>query len=432
MEGVLKIRTFVAALGAASVALGLGACSTPETTSEEVTSLTLWNNSADSPAVLNLYEAFTEKTGIEIELVPVPADAFESTILTKWATGDRPDILEYHATTSLLLPLNPSETLQELSDLPYVEKSGDLYDSNGSVDGKVYAAVTGFPSVFGLYYNKAALEAAGVQPPTSFAELQSACTALKGSGTVPIYESGGSLWPTQILTLMYVADHNERDEYGQLIATNEGQLTDPSGPFLQGLQTYKSLQEDGCFNDDYATGTFEKAVASVVSGEVAMAAFQSDFYTQFLQAAGGDADTLADTVGWVPVSSTSPTGTYAPNPIGTFYAPKTGNEATEKAALEFISFATGEGYQQLLDDSRQLPVIDGYEPPADLNSLEQAYADAFETSTLAFNSNIAGFGAQFDDEMGKLINGQVTPEQAAVNLQSATEQASKAAGLPGW
>lgn len=435
MEGVLKLTTKVAAVTAiALAAVSLSACSSSSSgdASEKVGSLTLWHNSADSPAQLQVYKGFTKKTGIKLNLVSIPSDSFETTTQTKWATGDRPDVLEYHATRSLLLPLNPQKNMQDLSSLPYVKKSGDLYKSSGSVDGKVYAAITNFPSIFGLYYNKALLQKAGIDsPPSSFADLTSACTALQKIGVTPIYESGASGWPTQVLSLMYVADSNDGDAYGTAVAENKKKLTAANGPFMKALDAYKSLEDAGCFNKDYSTGTFEKAVTSVTDGQAAMAAFQSDFYTQFLAAANNDGTKLAQEVGWTPVSSERAVGTYAPTPIGTFYAPKTNNQAKEAAARKFIEFTTGDGYASFLKQSQQVPVISGFDSPSGLNSLQQSYQDAYKTSTLAFNSNIPGFGA-FATETGKLLNGQSTPDQAAENMQAAVQQAATAAGLAGW
>ncbi len=394
-------------------------------------SITIWHNTADSPAVLNLYKNFTAATGIEIELVDIPADAFQSTITTKWGTGDRPDVLEYHPDFQPMLALNPAQTMQDLTDMDFVAKSGNLYDNSGSYEGRVYAAITGFPSIFAIFYNKAALETAGAEPPQSFADLMEICEALDGTGIAPIYESGASLWPTQLLASQYIADLDIGGEYSNQIATNQAKLTDEGGPFLEALHAYVDLRDEGCFNDDYSTGTFEKALASVYAGESAMTALHSDVYPQLLAAAGEDHQLLSDTVGFVTVASSSPVGMYIPGPLGTFYAPKTGNAAKEAAALAFIEYATGDGYGQLLEDSNGVPMIEGYPQPTGRTELQESFEKAFEGAQTALLSRVPGFGA-FPVEMGKLLNGETTPEQTAANMQAAIEQASKAAGQPGW
>ena len=429
----MKLKSIVAAAAAAAIAASLVACSPGGDSGdgEVASSITIWHNSATKPAVLNLFKNFTADTGIEIELVAIPADAFQSTVNTKWGTGDRPDILEYHPDFQPMLALNPAETMQDLSDMPFVAKSGNLYANSGSYDGKVYAAITGFPSIFAIFYNKAVLQDAGVDPPQNFDDPFSICDALSGSDVATIYESGASGWPTQLLASQYIVDQDIDSEYGNKIATNQAKLTDPDGPFLAALHAYTDLRDQGCFNKDFSTGTFENALASVVEGTSAMTALHSDVYAQLVAAAGDDEQLLSDTVGFVTVSSESPTGLYIPGPLGTFYAPKTGDPAKEAAARMFIEYATGAGYEQFLKDSNGVPMIEGYPQPTGRTELQESFETAFDGAQTALLSRVPGFGS-FSVEMGKLLNGQQTPEETAANMQIAVEQASKAAGQPGW
>ena len=429
----MKLKSVIAAAAAAGLAASLVACSTSDCGGEGdvASSITIWHNSATKPAVLNLFENFTAETGIEIELVAIPADAFQSTITTKWGTGDRPDILEYHPDFQPMLALNPAETMQDLSDMDFVAKSGNLYQTSGSYDGKVYAAITGFPSIFAIFYNKAVLAEAGVEPPEDFADLFAVCDALAGTGIATLYESGASLWPTQLLASQFIVDQDINSEYGNKIATNQAKLTDPDGPFLQALHAYTDLRDQGCFNKDYSTGTFENALASVVEGTSAMTALHSDVYAQLLAAAGDDEQKLSDEIGFITVSSESPTGMYIPGPLGTFFAPKTGDPAKEAAARMFIEYATGAGYEQFLKDSNGVPMIEGFPQPTGRTELQESFEAAFDGAQTALLSRVPGFGS-FSVEMGKLLNGQQTPEETAANMQIAVEQASKAAGQPGW
>jgi len=424
----------LAVIAAAAVStVGLAACSSGATGggSTPASSITLWHLSADSPAVLQLYKDFTKATGIKVNLVSVPSDSFETTTLTKWATGARPDILEYHPDLSSMLPLNPEKNMQDLSGYPFVKKSGDLYTSNGSYDGKVYAAITGFPQMFGLYYNKAVFKSAGLEPPTSFADLTSDCAVFKSKGIPTLYESGTSLWTTQVLPSMFLTDLDKNGEYTAKIATNKAKLTDPSGPFVKALTAYHDLDAAGCFNKDASTGTFEKALASVYDGSAAMTALHSDVYSQLLTNAGNDAQKLADTVGFASVSSASPSGLSLYGPRGKYIAPETGDAAHEAAAIKFIEYATGAGYSKLIQDGKAFPVISGYPDPTDITSLQKSFKTSYANSQVALLGSVAGFGS-FATEMGKVLNDQETPEQAAANMQSSVQQASKAAGIPGW
>ncbi|TCC36479.1 ABC transporter substrate-binding protein [Kribbella speibonae] len=423
----------VAAAAVAAALLAVSACSSSSgSEGGKADSITIWHNAADPQAITNLYQNFTKATGIKVNLVPFAADGFETAVQTKWATGDRPDILEYHPTTSAAAQLNAKQNMQDLSKLSFVGKSGDLYKMAGSYNGTVYAAITGLPSIFGVFYNKAAFKKAGVAVPQNFDQLLTACGSLKAAGVTPWYESGQSLWPTQILPANFIADQNVGAAYSDKLRTNKQAITDPSGPLMQALKAYEKVR-DACFQKNYATGTFEKGIAQVYGGQAAMIGLHSDTYNLWQDAAGGDETKLAAAVGFTGISATSPKTWFGPGPLGSYYAPKTGDNGREAAAIKFIDYATGAGYQQLLDDNKAFPVIDGFKTPTGISPLKQQFKDAYDHgSTIGFATDVIGFGDVFPTQMGKLLNKQATPEDVAKTVEANVKRASKAAGVDGW
>ncbi|XVU27891.1 ABC transporter substrate-binding protein [Actinoplanes sp. CA-054009] len=427
-----KYRRVAAAATAAALLAAAGCGSSSGSDGDKSDSITIWHSSADQPAITNLYANFTKATGVKVNLVPFAADGFETAVQTKWATGDRPDILEYHPTTSSAAQLNAKQNMQDLSKMSFVAKSGDLYKMAGSFNGTVYAAITGLPSIFGVFFNNAAFEKAGVKVPETFDQLITACGTLKTKGVTPWYESGQSLWPTQILPSLYIADQNVGGVYSEKLRTNQQPITDPNGPLVKSLQQYEKVR-DACFQKDYATGTFEKGIAEVYSGKAAMIGLHSDTYDLWKDAAGGDEAKLSRTVGFSGISSTSAKTWFGPGPLGSYYAPKTGDDGREKAARDFIEYATGAGYQQLLDDNKAFPVIDGYKTPEGISPLKQEFKKAYDNgSTIGFATDVIGFSDAFQPAMGKLLNKQATPDEVAKNVESAVQRASKAAGVEGW
>nr|WSY49965.1 extracellular solute-binding protein [Streptomyces sp. NBC_00886] len=141
--------------------------------------LTLWHNTADPTALLDLYKSYEKESGNTIKLVDIPADSFPSTVQTKWATGARPDILEWHGNQVDVLSLNAGKNMIDLSALSFVKKEGTLADVSGNVSGKVYAATVGSLSVDGIFYNKQVFTRAGLQPPQTYGELASDCKTLR-------------------------------------------------------------------------------------------------------------------------------------------------------------------------------------------------------------------------------------------------------------
>lgn len=449
MRWMLRAIATIALLAAA--AIGVTACGSGDDSSSTSSSattagattdvkpgtkITLWHNSADPPALRQLYRDFEADTGVEVEQVAIPSAGFEDTTLTKWASGARPDVLEYHPTVTNLLALNPRATLRDLSGEEYIAKSGDLYRSAATVDGKTYGAVIGFPQVFGMFYNKTVFEKAGIAtPPQNAAELISACEAIlaRAPGVTPIAESGGSQWPVQVLPTLLMGDANPDNTWGQELRGNRAHLDDDGSPFVRAMETYKQLQDDGCFNRDAASATVENSVRGLVDGKVAMVALHSDMITAMVAAAGGDAAKVDREIGFFAIGGESAAATYIPSPIGSYYLPRTGDGDREAAALEFIRYVTGRGYGRYIAAARTFPVIEGTPEPAGISALAREVKAAYDRgpANIAYAADVPGVGGVMV-LINKLLIGQVEPDEIAGQTQKSIEQAAKAAKLEGW
>ncbi|MFT4029521.1 MAG: ABC transporter substrate-binding protein [Protaetiibacter sp.] len=396
--------------------------------------LTLWHNTQDPDAVLKIYSDYEEASGNTIDLVPITSDGFEDATLTKWASGDRPDILEFHATKAYITMLNPTENLQDLSDMDFVGESGSLYDLGGrGTDGNVYAAITNFPEVWGLYYSKTVLDEYGLQPATTTDELLEQCAVLSAAGVPTLAESGASSWPPVAIPFISAATDTP-DGWVDDILDQTSTLDDADSPVLEGLEIYQELLDGGCMNSDITTATFENSVAKVYGGEAAYQAIHSNIASVYLDAAGGDADALGAAVGFTALGAHEQATVINPGPIGSYLLPKTGDEAKEQAAREFIEFVTGEHYATYIEDSGTFPVIDGVDDPSTatplLLDIKAAY-DAGPTVGMAAGDLPGGLSGVIP-LMSELIVGQKTPKEVAATLQSQMVTAAKAQGLEGW
>lgn len=427
-----KLRCAAGIVAAAAVTLSLAACSSGGTAgASEVPSgvtLTMWHTTADSDALLNLYKAYEEHSGNTIELVDIPSDSFPATVQTKWSTGDRPDILEFYGAREDLRPLNPSQNLVDLSDLDFVDALGDMAGLSGSIDAVTYGATLGPVTSFGLFYNKAVLADAGLSTPESYADLADVCSALGGTGVTPIFEAAGSGFPPMILSVFnYMAEHNGDLEYADRIVAGDAKINDPKGPFVAGLEAYVDMRDNGCFNSDAITATFESGLASVFGGQAAFIALPSDMAGMLIGMNDGDAALVSETVGFISVSATGAVGNISPSPSGTYYVPKNKDAAKQAAAIDFVNFVTGDGYQAYVDEAMIVPVLTTATAP-ELPGIMQDVAASMDGATLTVNAAIPGFGA-IVAETNKLLAGQQSPQDTADQLQLAFEQAKVAAGL---
>ncbi len=419
----------VASLGLALTACAGGGTTAADPSGEAPTgvTLTMWHDTADSDALLNLYKAWEAKSGNTIELVDIPPDVFPQTVQQKWATGERPDILEWHGNPQDLLSLNPSENLLDLSNLDFASKLGDLKNLSASADGVTYGVTLGPLSVFGLFYNKSVVEKTGIKLPQSYADLAAACTTLNSAGVTPIYMAGGSGFPPAMLAgFNYMAEYNTDATYSQDVASGDVKVTDPSGPFMAGLNEFTTLRDDGCFNSDATTATFENGLKAVLDGTAAFTALPSDMQSLLVADANGDAGAVDSAVGFTAVSATKAVGNFSPSPSGTYYVPKNADDTKQRAAIDFINFVSGEGYQSYVDEAGIIPTLDGATTPK-LSALQQDIQNVLKTSTLTFQSAIPGFGP-FGGETDKLLAGQSSPQDVADTMQQYVDQARAALG----
>lgn len=430
-------RTLLASVALATTALvtlGATGCSSDSATNDPAgpVKLTIWVSSADQQAHKNLYEAWQKESGNELEVVSISSAGYEDALMTRWATGSRPDLMEWHPERAFLAGLNPEENLQQLDDMSFIERSGDFYENEGNWNDHIYAVVLSGPSLYGMYYNKNVFAEAGLEEPATYDQLMDSCLALQDKlpDVTPIFMAGGTLWPLTVLPFNLWGGHFED---GEDIAHNRAGFGDEGGPFLTALEKFKELQEAGCYNKDINTATEEQGFDAVYNGTAAIVFQTSGEYPVLEAAAGGDGEALSAAVGWGSVGETESWANFQPVPRGTYMAPKSGDAAKEAAARDFIEFATGDYYQTYIDELKVAPTMEGVEAPTDISPLLQEINDFYATAPKEplFNANIAGF-AEFVQLMPQLAAGQITPEELAAKEQASVEQASRAAGVEGW
>lgn len=395
--------------------------------------LSIWVNSADTSELADVYEAFTDETGYALDVTSFPSDGYETALLQRWSTGDRPDILEWHGNFNWVASLNPAENLMDLSAEEFVDRTvGGILDNNASYDGKVYGAILNTPTAFGLFYNTEIIEAAGVSVPTTADEVLAACAAIKeyDPSIVPFQESAGSLWTPLVFHGSYMADVLQ-DGFLDRLNAREAKVNDADSPWLGSLDFYVEMRDSGCFNSDIMTAQFENSAQVLLDGKAAFVSMHTGFIQQAIDAS--DEDTVDALVGWTAWASERPVVTMESSPVGTYYVPLTGEDDKEEGALAFIRFVTGDAYADYVAASRQLPTLKGVDVP-----------DGVPAPWLAVQDAVTEYGAvppiwvplpgitDLVNYPGQVIIGELTPQQAVDLLQSQAEQGAASAGLPAW
>lgn len=394
--------------------------------------LALWVNSADTDELKAMYEQFTEESGYELDIVSFPSDGFETALLQRWSTGDRPDILEWHGNFNWVAAINPAENVHDLSDEPFVERTlGGLLDNFASLDGVVYGVVLNTPSSFGLYYNTEILQAAGVTPPTTADEVLAACQAIKAydPSIVPLQEAGGSQWTPLIMHGAHMAD-SLQDGFLDRLIDRSARVDDADSPWRSSLEFYVELRDAGCFNEDITTAQFENSAQVLLDGEAAMVSMHTGFIQQAIDAS--DLETVNSLVGWTPWAAERPVVTSETSPIGTYYLPKTGDADREAGGRAFIDFMTGPAYNDYIAASKQIPTLDGVETPDLPEPWIQVQAAVSEYGSVPpIWAPLPGI-TDLVLYTGRIITGEDTPDSAVTLLQQQAEQGAEQARLPAW
>ncbi len=145
------------------------------------------------------WEAYEEATGNTLELIVVPIDSGEEFMLTKFATGDIPDIFMHFGGLGLT-PFDPEKNFVDFSDAEWVDDIMPYVISQTMYDGKLYGLPFWEAAVSGTLDNKEIFADLGIDIPATQTEFEAACETIKNAGITPIYMAFKDVWP---LSYMY-------------------------------------------------------------------------------------------------------------------------------------------------------------------------------------------------------------------------------------
>lgn len=391
-------------------------------------SLTFWLSQQAPQAVKSGITAFGARYGVRPEIVTIP-DPFETNTLTKWTAGERPDVLYWQPAAKFLAQLVPRTNLQDLSAMAFVRRTKyGLAAGSGAVDGRTYTATVGFPAIFGIFYNRDVFAEHDLRPPKTYDELLSMSRRLATAGVAPMSVAGGDPWTTQVPVYQLFTDAVAGGLIGR-INQARASWTDPA--VVTALRTFASYVGAGYTNPGYRTATYADQQSDLLSGKVAMVAQGSWMISALADTAG-----LAEvdrTIGFMPWPSSSGKVMWQSSNNASIMLPKTRDGARERAARDYVAYATTTGYQAYLAAAAEPSVIAGIADPAGLSALQRAVADAYGSGSVPSvdMQAAAGFG-DFPTLIGELLAGRSSPEAVAHTMQAEFERNAKLIGVKGF
>ena len=298
---------------------------------------------------------YTEETGVEVEVIPYPGDAYNTQVTTQLQAGNAADMMILSPGTGqaisviTLAEAGFLEPLDDTSAAVIPEGTEALYE----VDGEIYAQPAALNPT-GFIYNAAGAEEVGIDGfPASNEDMLEACGLARAGGKSFNVLAGSAPPNTGLLAQVIAATQ----VYGPTPDWNAQRAADDvtfAGSEWQGvLETIVEMKDAGCFQDGVEGGTFDSITQGIggqtsLSASVPGSAAKSigdatglDLTVQAFPAAAGDDSFIVASAGYA----------WAINAAA--------EEAAKASAQEFLDWAAEPEQAQAFADLSGLVAITG-------------------------------------------------------------------------
>lgn len=353
---------------------------------------------------------FTEATGIEVEVVTAPTDQLRERAVIEYVSGTgRFDVATLQDSwmnpevASFLEPLNerfqgtgadyaPDDIIQSLVDV-------------NTVDGNLVAIPFRGGTTM-LYYRKDYLEEAGVEPPTTIAELGEAARELTRDGVYGLVMRG-------------VPGFEITQDFARLLFAHGGEILDETGTECllaqpEGVATIAFwadlFQGENMPPDTFAVGRDDQ-IRMLQTGDAAMGIYFSPYFGRIV------AETGVETIGWA-VTPTAE-GVEAGRSLNTLWSLAIdGNSQSKDAAWQLVQWLTNPENQLTMAVHYSNAPVRGevYNDPEFQEGNPAAAGWLEATAASEFTPSHPRFAEMADiitRELTAALEGRTTPEEAA-------------------
>jgi raffinose/stachyose/melibiose transport system substrate-binding protein len=263
----------VAALGCvALLGAALAACSSSANSSSGPTTISLMaggNDPAATKFANDLAQAFHKANPtitVKVDTRPGGTDG-DNLVKTRLSTGTMDDVFLYN-TGSLFQALHPDETLQPLTDQPWVKNLTSDFKKTVSTSKGLYGAPNGSTFDGGIMYNKKVYARLGLSVPATWDQFISNSEKIKAAGIIPVLASYGDTWTSQLFVLADFANVSAQDpNWATNYTHNKAKYVNP--PALAGFTHTEQIFDMGLMNKDYASLTNVNALKELAAGQAA-------------------------------------------------------------------------------------------------------------------------------------------------------------------
>ena len=379
------------------------------------------------------FEAANPDITITVEQRPGGGDG-DNIIKTRLATGDMDDVFLYNA-GSLFQQINPQQNLVDLTKEPWQANVLPAFKQVVTApDGTVRGAPIGAAMGGGVLYNIPIYKQLGLSIPKTWAEFMANNAKIKAAGKVPVIQTFGATWTSQLFILgdyhnVAMADPTFAADY---TANKAKYATTPAA--MKGFEHGAAVFKAGYLNPDFAAATFEDGVKDVATGVGAHYPMLTFAVSSILQLAP---EHIKD-VGFfaLPGDDASKNGLTVWMPAG-LYIPKS-NTAHLDAAKKFVAFVASPAGCDSLNKAGGGTgpyMIKGCKLPADVPPAVadlQQYFDKPDAATPALEYLSPVKGPSLEQITVQVGSGISTPAQGAALYDEDVKKQAQQLGLAGW
>ena len=366
---VFAATALVAALGLTASACGGGKSDNGGSKtggSDKGVTLTYWASNQgtsldnDKQVLTPELKKFQQQTGITVKLEVVGWADLLNRILAATTSGQGPDVLNIGNTwsaslqaTGALLPFDSSN----FTAIGGKDRFAPSAIAASGAAGKDPAAVPLYSMAYGLYYNKKMFTDAGLQPPTTWAELDTDARKLTTGGHYGIAVEGSN-GAENIHHVFVLAKQRGSDWFD-----SSGKPTFTSDANVAAVKQYVDFISDGLAAKGDAEYSQNQTITDFATGKAAMMMWQSAATS--IKAHGMTQDQYG--VVPVPTQTANATGDAGvTSMVAGINLAVFKNTKHESAALKFVKFMTSAPEQKILNSAYGSlpPVTEAQSDPA--------------------------------------------------------------------
>ncbi|MGI9487911.1 MAG: ABC transporter substrate-binding protein [Geminicoccaceae bacterium] len=228
-----------------------------------------WTSGGESAAIKVFADAFSEAGGEWIDTAIAGGEQARAAGVNRIVGGEPPTAMQFN-TGRQFDELVEAGVLRDLDDIAAEGKWRENLPPviTGAIerDGKIFATPVNIHGENWFWYNNQVLADAGVEPPSSFADLIAAGPALKEAGVIPL-ALGGQAWQERLTFLTVLLSEAGPDVYKAVLGDNDTEAVQGDG-YRQAAETFATMRE---LVDEGSPGrNWNDATSMVITGKAAV------------------------------------------------------------------------------------------------------------------------------------------------------------------